>query len=405
MDTKKRSRILLLILIAIIGIGILGYGFLSRDGRSADTLVVSGSLEITEARLGFKIPGRLIERVVDEGEPVSRGQLLARMDPTDQNLAVDQAEAGLSYALAVLAELEAGSRAEDIRLAEAQVDQARAVLVELERGSRDQEVRDAVAEWDRARAALSGARAQLDLVQAEKERHQALYEDRVISFREYDRVMKQYASAESALEEAEARVRSAGEKLSLRKEGTRQERLLQARAAVVQAEAVYDRVKAGPRPETIEQARAKVRVAEETLRQARQQLAYTEIHAPFDGVILSKAAEPGEYLNVGSPVVTLGDLDDVWMRAYVGETHLGRIKLGQEARVTTDTYPGRDYAGTVRFIAGEAEFTPKTVQTREERVKLVYRIKISLANDHRELKPGMPADAVILMGNPHREDR
>ena len=403
METKKRIQIILPVLLVLVGIGV--YAFLSRQGRGTDTLMVSGNLEITEARLGFKVPGRLLERVVDEGEAVSKGRVLARLDPTDQELGVSRAEADLAYAAAVLSELEAGSRAEDIRSAEALVEEARARLVELQRGSRDQEIREAVAEWDRARAALSGARSQLELSQADRDRYQALYEDKVISFHEYDRVLKQYDAARSAFEEAEARVRSAEENLSLRKEGTRSERVDQARAALLQAEAARDRVKAGPRQEAIEQARAKVRVAGEVLRQARQQLSYTEIHAPFDGVVLSKAAEPGEYLNVGSTVLTLGDLDDIWVRAYVSETFLGRVRLGQAVTVTTDTFPGRKYPGKVTFISSEAEFTPKTVQTHEERVKLMYRIKISLGNDQRELRPGMPADAVIRTEAQGRENR
>ena len=136
-------------------------------------------------------------------------------------------------------------------------------------------------------------------------------------------------------------------------------------------------------------------MAEEALRGARQQQAYAELRAPFDGVVLSKAAEPGEYLMTGAPVVTVGRLDRVWLRAYVPETELGRVQLGGAAAVRTDTYPGKTYSGRIAFISSEAEFTPKSVQTHEERVKLVYRIKIDLDNPDRELKPGMPADAVL----------
>jgi HlyD family secretion protein len=115
----------------------------------------------------------------------------------------------------------------------------------------------------------------------------------------------------------------------------------------------------------------------------------------MDGMVLSENVEPGEYVAAGTPVVTIGRLDPLWLRAYIAESDLGRVKLGQAARVTTDTYPGREYPGTVTFIAQDAEFTPKNVQTEQERVKLVYRIKITLPNPGHELKPGMPADAVI----------
>jgi HlyD family secretion protein len=151
----------------------------------------------------------------------------------------------------------------------------------------------------------------------------------------------------------------------------------------------------GFRIEQVEQARARLKIAEESLAEARTRLGYTILTAPMDGVVLSKNVEVGEYVAAGTPVITLGRLDPVWLRGYIAETDLGRVKLGQSARVTTDTYPGREYRGTITFMAQDAEFTPKNVQTDKERVKLVYRIKITLPNPDQELKPGMPADAVI----------
>lgn len=394
---KKRIRIVLPILLVLIGIGV--YFYFSENHENPNRIICSGNIEVTEARLSFKIPGRLRERLVDEGEEVNIGQLLAALDDTDQRLAVAQAEANLGYARAVLDELEAGSRSEDIQQAEARVEQAQSVLLELERGSRSQEIADAKAEVKRAAASLEGTKSQMELAKSDHDRYRQLHEDGVISVREYDVYRKKYETALSANEEARARLRSAKEKLSLRKEGPRPEQIEQARAALRQAKAAYDLIKAGPRVETIRQARAKVEVASEALRQAEQQAAYTKLHTPFDGVILSKAAEPGEYLNVGSPVVTVGNLDRVFLRAYINETDLGRIKLGQEVDVFTDTYPEKVFKGRISFISSQAEFTPKSVQTSEERVKLMYRIKIDLSNPDRALKPGMPADAVIETGN------
>ena len=116
----------------------------------------------------------------------------------------------------------------------------------------------------------------------------------------------------------------------------------------------------------------------------------------MSGVVLSKNIEPGEYVNPGTPVITIGDLTNVWVRAYVDARLVGQIRLGQTARVTTDA-PGKVYTGRVGFISQEAEFTPKTVQTEQERVKLVYRMKIDIPNPLGELKPGMPADAEIAL--------
>jgi HlyD family secretion protein len=156
-------------------------------------------------------------------------------------------------------------------------------------------------------------------------------------------------------------------------------------------------VEEGPRREQVEQARARVRQAKEALELARTRLSYATIASPLSGIVLSKNVEPGDYVSAGTPVVTIGDLSDVWMRAYIEETDLGRVKTGQPVDVTTDSYPGKTYAGRISFIAPQAEFTPKSVQTRKERVKLVYRIKVAIANPSMELKPGMPADGVIRL--------
>ena len=150
----------------------------------------------------------------------------------------------------------------------------------------------------------------------------------------------------------------------------------------------------------IEVAKANIRSARENLELAKIMLGYTTLRAPFSGVILTRQTELGEVMQPGTPVVTLADLDHVWLRAYVAETDLGRIRWGQAATIHTDTYPDKAYAGQISFIASEAEFTPKSVETHKERVTLVYRIKIDVENPRHELKPGMPADATIHLGPP-----
>jgi HlyD family secretion protein len=121
------------------------------------------------------------------------------------------------------------------------------------------------------------------------------------------------------------------------------------------------------------------------------------VYSPLLGLVLSNSAEPGEYVAAGMPIVTVGDIKNVWLRAYVDETDLGRTKVGQRVRITTDTYPRRVYEGRISFIASEAEFTPRNVQTKKERVKLVYRVKVGVRNPKMELKAGMPADAEIVV--------
>ncbi len=142
-------------------------------------------------------------------------------------------------------------------------------------------------------------------------------------------------------------------------------------------------------------AEASVANAEENLKLARIVLGYTTLYAPFSGVILVRNAELGEHMQPGTPVITLADLDHVWLRAYINEPDLGRIRFGQPAVVRTDSYPGHTYTGRIALISDTAEFTPKSVETHAERVTLVYRIRIDIENRTHELKPGMPADATI----------
>jgi HlyD family secretion protein len=142
-------------------------------------------------------------------------------------------------------------------------------------------------------------------------------------------------------------------------------------------------------------AEANIQSATETLKMSQIILGYTVLRAPFSGVIQVRQAELGEIMVPGTPVVTLADLDHVWLRAYINETDIGKVRYGQTAAVTTDTYPGKKYSGRVSFISGNAEFTPKSVETHTERVTLVYRIRIDVYNPTHELVPGMPADATL----------
>ena len=159
----------------------------------------------------------------------------------------------------------------------------------------------------------------------------------------------------------------------------------------------YNEAVEGNRKEDIAIARANLNEAGANLGLSQVNLDYTTLRAPSAGVITVRQAEIGEVVAPGSPVVTLADLDHIWLRAYIAETDLGIIHWGQEATITTDTYPGKQYHGRISFISSSAEFTPKSVQTYTERVTLVYRIKIDIDNANHELKPGMPADAHLVL--------
>ena len=256
---------------------------------------------------------------------------------------------------AVVARLDSTDLEHAVALQQAEVENAQADLAKMTAGFRSEEIAQ-------AEAALVQAEAERERAETEWNRDQEMLAKDLIAARE--------AKTSRAVHEiAEARTREVRARLAMLRKGFRSEE--------------------------VEQARAQLMMAEKALAQARTRLGYTVLTAPMDGVVLSENVEPGEYVAAGTPVVTIGRLDPLWLRAYIAETDLGRVKLGQPSRVTTDTYPGREYRGTVTFIAQDAEFTPKNVQTKQERVKLVYRIKITLPNPDHELKPGMPADAVI----------
>jgi len=168
-----------------------------------------------------------------------------------------------------------------------------------------------------------------------------------------------------------------------------------AQAAFDRAQQIYGQLKEGTRREELAVDRANLQQADQNLHLSRIRLSYTVLRAPFNGVVLTRQAELGEVVSPGAPIVTLADLDHIWLRIYVPETDLGKVCWGQEVEVRTDTYPDKRYRGRVSSISSEAEFTPKSVQTEKERVTLVYRVKVDVENPNYALKPGMPADAYI----------
>ncbi|HUX09507.1 MAG TPA: efflux RND transporter periplasmic adaptor subunit [Terriglobia bacterium] len=378
---RKRLAILAAVGLACV-LGLVWYEGGSQNGDRP--IRVSGNIEVTDAELSFKIPGRVEARLVDEGQTVKAGQTVALLDSKELTQEVSRAKAEVDAAQAALAELEAGSRPEEIAAAQAAASQAQARLQELEAGSRPQEVAAAEAVYQSAHADARRLADDLD-------RYGGLYKKQLVS-------TQQYEAARTASQMAKARERQAKEQLDLLEEGPRKEEIAQARDAYAQAEQRYTLVKIGPRREDIEQAQARLDQARQSLAIAETRRGYATLLSPMSGMVLSKSIEAGEYVSAGTPIVTVADLEDVWLRAYVDETDLGRVKLGQRVRVTADTYPGKAYDGKVSFISSQAEFTPKSVQTEKVRVKLVYRIKIDIRNPNMELKPGMPADAEILTG-------
>jgi HlyD family secretion protein len=379
-DKKKLIAGLLALLVVAAAI----FYVIHAGSAHAGTIRLSGNIEVTDAEVSFKIPGRVVARLVDEGEIVKTGQLVARLDSAELAQEVGLRKADAQTAQAALEELVAGYRKEDIAQAEAAAQQAQSRLEEMLAGSRPQEIAASQATVERAKAETERAKA-------DAARYEALVKKDEVSQQQYDAVRTTYETALARQKETE-------EQFKLVKEGPRKEQIEQARAAMVQAKEHFRLLRNGPRKEDIEQARARLELTKAAVAEAETRLSYATVNSPLSGVVLSKNVEPGEYVSAGTPIVTVADLDNIWVRAYINETDLGRVKVGQRARVTADSYAHKVYDGRVAFLASQAEFTPKMVQTEKERVKLVYRVKVDITNQNMELKPGMPADVEILAG-------
>jgi HlyD family secretion protein len=383
------------LLIVVLGAaGMLAYRSLHPE--VSNRILVSGNIELSQVDIAFKTSGRLIERTVTEGDPVQKGMVIARLDREQLLHQRDTAAAALSTAQAQLAESisalkwQRETMAADMQLRNADLSAAQSQLLQLKNGARPQELQQ-------SQAAVAAAQSQYDQAKKDWDRAQTLYKNDDISTSQFDQFRARFESTDANLKQVKQQA---------------------------------DLVQAGPRSETIESAAAQVERARASLRVgqansietkrreqdivARQgdierakaqidlidsQLADTIAISPINGVVLVKAADVGEVLAPGTSVVTVGDIDHPWLRAYIREQDLGRVKLGDKVRVTTDSFHNKVYDGRVSFISSDAEFTPKQIQTSEERVKLVYRIKIDIDNPRHELKSNMPADAEILTGN------
>ncbi len=327
MNSKQRIRIAIPVVVVAGAVAWLIFG---GPAAASDDLTASGTLEAVEADLGFQIPGRIELITVREGDEVVGGTELARLDRSELTAQRAAAVAQLTASQAVLTELQAGARAEEIAQGRAAV---RAALRRLN---------DARRELDRSRRLFDGGA----ISQQTLDNHQTVFEI------------------------AEAEHEQAAESLRM--------------------------LEAGPRQERIDAQIASVRHAEATIAQIDATLANTTIVAPFDGIVTIRHREPGEIVAAGTPVLTLMNPDERWVRVYLRQDVVGRVSLGDSVTMTADSYLDRSYRGEVTFISSEAEFTPRNVQTTAERVKLVFEVWVGVTEDPTfDLKPGLAADVRI----------
>ncbi len=536
MNMRTRIIIAIVGLLALLGGGYWWWSQRAA-AASADTLSGSGTIEAEDVVITSEVSGRVQSLLVDEGQEVAANQILVKLDPALLEAQRDQAGAAVAVAEANLALLKAGSRAEDIAAAQAQVDQARAgrdgsaqayenalkaltnpqeldvqviqaqaardsaqrALAQVQAGSRIEDITAAEAALNQAQASLQATRDRLSAAKSQAETQvdqsalaltqaQARYSQaktnweyvqdtgndplvpkisdgkggtkaNKLSDAQRENYYAAFVQAEAALHQAEqtvaqaqvaadaarqaevtgvqtaeSQVQSSDAALAKLRNGATAESLATAQTALTnaqrvlsqalamrkdpqqlqaaadaakaqldtaeaqlhQAQARLEAAQAGSRPEQVQAAQAQLAQARANARQVEVQLGKTSLSAPRAGLILSRAIHEGEQASPGTALMTIGSLDTVRMTLYIGEPDIGRVRQGQQARVTVDSFPGRVFTGTVTFIAQEAQFTPRNVQTKDERATTVFAVRVELNNPDHALKPGIPADGVIV---------
>ena len=337
LDLQQRSllgrTVIVLVALAIAG---------CKSEAPSNEVRATGHVEATEIRLASKIGGRLVELLAKEGDHLAAGAVVARVDARDMELAVQRAKADQQQAEAQLRLLRAGARQEEIAQSAAQAQAARD---------------------DAAAARVELANSELDL-------------------QRFESLLQANAGSRKQRDDAAARVQLA------------RERVQGAESRVRAADLVTARLRAGARAPEIDGARARIAAAAAQVATAEEAVRNTTVTAPIEGVVTDKLTEVGEIIAAGAPVIVLTDLAHAWADVFVPEPVVPRLRLNQSATVFTDA-GGAGIPGTVSYISPKAEFTPRNVQTAEERSKLVYRVRISVANNEGVLKQGMPVEAVL----------
>lgn len=416
-DTRSQlpARALrLLIYCSVLALALLLLpGCESNSTNGESVLTASGYIEGEEVTVAPEIQGLIAEVTVERGDSVSARDVVVLLD--DATLASQrvEAEAALSVANAELDRVRAGAREEDIAAARASLQEAQATLD----GARQAvlNAREVISSPLSLDAQIHDARTQVDLALQNVELQEADLEETKIKHGVYvdqggDAARTwdlQLEAAEARLAQAEADLSGAraylGSLLDMRSNPLSLEAELhsaqaeyeQAVAGVSAAEARLAELKARPADEDVALAQAQVAQAEAGVALIDAQLDQLTLRAPMDGIVSTRSAQVGETAIAGRPLLTIANLDEVTLVLYIPENRIGQVRIGQAVEVTVDSFPDRVFIGCIDSIAGEAEFTPRNVQTQEERVNLVFAVDVTIPNPDHELKPGVPADATI----------
>jgi len=378
----QRARVAGLAVVALGTLAVAGWLVWRPEPRGTGILDANGRIEGDRAAVGAKVGGKIVRLAVREGERLDAGQLVAELASDQVRALLEQAEHVLHTAREQLVEAQARAA-----WAERQVESAEIAIALAERESRAR-IGEAEAALGVARARLRRAEADLERAAKDHARYRELFQKELIAAQQLDQVKAQDEVAGASVDAARKQVAQAEESLEVarasrvavelrRKEAqTAAERLKEARAAAATAQ-------------------AQVQSAEAGRMLARANLDDTRVLAPFAGIVLRKLVEPGEVLAAGTPLVTLVDPSRLYAKVYVAERDLGKVKVGDPTQVYTDAFPKRPFEATVSEVSQQAEFTPRDIHMQDERVKLVFAVKLAIKNPEGILKPGMPVDALI----------
>lgn len=343
--------------------------------------VFSGTIETREIRVGSKAGGRVLAVLVEEGQEVTPGQPLVRFDVAELEAQRAQAEARLAQQRARLTRLENGARPEEIAQARAAAASAKASYEAVRNWPRPEEI-------EQAKAALAAAEADLNNAQAAFERTQRLRASGDLSQQEFD-------SAKYRLDNLRARRDAEKKRLELLNNGSRPEDIRAAQERYRQAQGAEALVRAGARSEEIADARAQLAEAQARLEQIKVQLAEGEVKAPAKALVESLSVRPGDLVTPNQAIAKLLESEQIWVRIYIPEPMLGAVKVGQSAKLKVDTFPTRTFDGVIEQINAQGEFTPRNVQSRDERNHQVFGVKVKIDNRDGTLKSGMAADVTL----------
>lgn len=373
------------LLAAAIAAAIAGVGLGLWLARPSDRpLRLSGRIEGYETDIGARVGGRVQEVTVREGNRVSRGQLLVRIDDDEVQAQLRGAQARLAAAR----QQEQGARSQ-IDVVESRIRESE-LTVAQSRQDNEGRVDQARANVATAQAQLEQAQAQLRLARVTAERSEQLTRQGATSLQTLDQDRAAYASAQATVAALLKQVEAARGALELARSTSLNPSIRQAQLAALEQQRQQARA-------ALLAARAEVANALAVQQQIQAQIAWLTIRSPLEGVVIARSVEPGAVVTSGRTLLTLLDPTTVYLRGFVPEGSIGRVKVGQQARVFLDSDPKRPLAATVAEIDAQASFTPENIYFREDRVRQVFGVKLSILQPGGFAKPGMPADAEILI--------